>query len=81
MASRVNTLLAATSACALIVGDAAAGGFMLREGSASAIGAALAGRTSGDRDVSFSIHNPASLRGVENFEVSAGGAEIGRAHV
>lgn len=76
MVYRINLLLAATSALALIAGDAAAGGFMLREGSASAIGAALAGRTSGDRDVSFSIHNPASLRGVENFEVSAGVAGL-----
>lgn len=76
MAYHVNLLLAVTSGLALLAGQAAAGGFMLREGSASAIGAALAGRTSGDRDVSFSIHNPASLRGVENFEVSAGGAAL-----
>lgn len=69
-------LLSAASISALIASDAAAGGFMLREGSASAIGAALAGRTSGDRDVSYSIHNPASLRGVQNFEASAGIAAL-----
>ncbi|SEA11412.1 OmpP1/FadL family transporter [Rubrimonas cliftonensis] len=53
-------------------GDAYAGAFQLREGSATALGAALAGRTANDADVSLAIQNPASLRGVAEFEASAG---------
>lgn len=56
----------------LIAGDAYAGAFQLREGSATALGSALAGRTANDADVSLAIQNPASLRGVEQFEASAG---------
>ncbi len=76
MSRVVNLLLAATSALALMAEAATAGGFMLREGSAAAIGGALSGRTSGDRDVSYSIHNPASLRGVKSGEVSVGAAAL-----
>ena len=56
--------------------EALAAAFQLREGSATAIGTALAGRTANDRDISLSVHNPASMRGVENFEVSFGASAI-----
>lgn len=67
---------ALTTLAALGAAQAQAAAFQLREGSAATIGTALAGRTSGDRDVSYSFHNPASLRGVKNFEISLGGAVI-----
>lgn len=57
----------------LLAADAAlAGAFALREGSAAAMGAALAGRTSGDSNISYILTNPAALRGVERGEVSNG---------
>lgn len=63
--------------CLLVAaGEAAAGAFQLREGSAAALGSSLAGRTSGDRDVSFALYNPAAFRTVETFEVSAGVAGV-----
>ena len=69
---------AAAIGCAALAASAAqearAGAFHVREGSAAAQGASFAGRTSGDRDVSFALTNPAAMRTVEN-------REIGRAHV
>lgn len=65
----------AAAACAF-GSEAAATAFQLREGSATAIGTALAGRTANDRDVSLAIQNPAALRGVETGAVSAGAAFI-----
>lgn len=64
--------LLASAACAIAAGDAQATAFQLREGSAAAQGASLAGRTANDRDVSFALANPAALRGVEGGEVSGG---------
>lgn len=58
------------------VSQASAGAFALREGSAAAQGASLAGRSSGGRDVSFSLANPAALRNVVRGEVSQGLAAI-----
>ncbi len=76
----VNAAWTAALGCAAfgaaIATDAQAGAFQIREGSAAAQGASFAGRTSGDRDVSFALHNPAALRTVENFEVSGGLAGI-----
>jgi long-chain fatty acid transport protein len=69
--------LALLSAAAAAVGSAAsATAFQLREGSATSLGAALAGRTANDRDVSLIIQNPAALAGVAGAEVSAGAAYI-----
>lgn len=75
---RLVTLAAALAGTGamLTTGPAAAGAFALREGSASAQGAALAGRSSGDRDVSFIQANPAALRGVARGEVSNGVAAV-----
>jgi long-chain fatty acid transport protein len=56
--------------------DVRAGGFELREGSSAAQGASLAGRTSGDRDVSFILANPAALRGVTGLEMTSGLAGV-----
>jgi long-chain fatty acid transport protein len=71
----MNMSLRATAVASLVLGVAAPGqslgaAFQLREGSATAIGSALAGRTANDRDVSLSIHNPAALRGVQGIEIS-----------
>lgn len=75
--SRSLAALAAASLLAAgLAAEAEAAAFQLREGSAAAVGAALAGRTSGDRDVSFAIHNPAALRGVDRFAVSFGAAGV-----
>jgi long-chain fatty acid transport protein len=52
--------------------DAWGGAFQIREGSAAAQGSSLAGRTSGDRDVTFALHNPAALRTVEHLEAGLG---------
>ncbi|MFN3613669.1 MAG: OmpP1/FadL family transporter [Rubrimonas sp.] len=73
----MNSTLRATAVALSAIGVAAplqapAAGFQLREGSATAIGTALAGRTANDRDVSLSMHNPAALRGVQGIEVSGG---------
>lgn len=65
----------AAAACAA-ASEASAAAFQLREGSAVALGAALAGRTASDADVSLAIQNPAALRGVAQGEVSVGGALI-----
>jgi long-chain fatty acid transport protein len=64
----------AAPACAALLAPSAAQAtaFQLRGGSATAIGAALAGRTANDADVSLSIQNPAALRGVQGFEISGG---------
>ena len=67
---------AAAMVVALGAEAAMAGAFALREGSAAAMGAALAGRTSGDVNVSYSLANPAALRGVERGEVSNGLAAL-----
>ena len=67
---------AAAMVMALGADAAMAGAFALREGSASAMGAALAGRTSGDRNVSYALGNPAALRGVERGEVTNGVAVL-----
>jgi long-chain fatty acid transport protein len=72
---RDNALLrGAPLLCAALLtpAETLAGAFQIREGSAAAQGSSLAGRTSGDRDVSFALHNPAALRTVENFEGSLG---------
>ncbi len=72
---RDNALLrGAPLLCAALLtpAETLAGAFQIREGSAAAQGSSLAGRTSGDRDVSFALHNPAALRTVENFEASLG---------
>jgi long-chain fatty acid transport protein len=65
----------AAAACAL-ASQASATAFQLREGSATSIGTALAGRTANDRDVSLAIQNPAVLKGVEGGEISSGLAFI-----
>jgi long-subunit fatty acid transport protein len=67
----LSAALAAPLAVA-IPSSALAGAFQIREGSAAAQGASFAGRTSGDRDVSFALHNPAALRTVERFEAAGG---------
>lgn len=72
-AGRVALAAAALGAAA---GEASAGAFMIREGSARTLGSAMAGRTAGDDDVSLALHNPASLRGVDNFAASLGAAGI-----
>lgn len=62
-----------------IAAEANASAFMLREGSAAAIGAALSGRTSGAGDagdLSYAIHNPAALRHVRGIEVTFGVAGV-----
>lgn len=64
----------ALAALAPLRADATA--FQLREGSATAVGSALAGRTANDRDISLILNNPASLRGVETFALSFGAAAI-----
>jgi len=69
---RIALTLLATTAPAM----AQATAFQLREGSAIAIGSALAGRSANDSDVSLSIQNPATLSGVRNFAVSTGVAGI-----
>ena len=69
---RHSAILPATLLSLLAAEGATAGAFALREGSAAAMGAALAGRTSGDGNVSFILSNPAALRGVERGEVSNG---------
>jgi long-chain fatty acid transport protein len=71
----LSAALAAPLAVA-IPSSALAGAFQIREGSAAAQGASFAGRSSGDRDVSFALHNPAAFRTVERFEVAAGAAGI-----
>lgn len=73
----MNSTLRATAVASLVSGILAPGqshgaGFQLREGSSTAIGSALAGRTANDRDVSLSMHNPAALRGVQGIELSTG---------
>lgn len=69
--------LAAAAAIASAAATSAQGAaFQLREGSATALGAALAGRTANATDVSLAIQNPAALRGVESREISAGAALI-----
>lgn len=68
--SRVVALALAGAVTA--AGQAQAGAFALREGSAAAQGASWAGRTSGDRDVSFALHNPAALRSVDHIALSTG---------
>lgn len=65
----------AAAACAM-ASHASATAFQLREGSATSIGSALAGRTANDRDVSLAIQNPAALKGVEGGEISSGLAFI-----
>lgn len=69
-------IIALAATTSVIAAEASASGFMLREGSSTALGTALAGRTSGFSDVSLINHNPASLRGVRGFEVSAGVAGV-----
>jgi long-chain fatty acid transport protein len=77
MRSTKWTATAAFSVALLIPeGQAAAGAFQLREGSAAAQGMSLAGRASYARDVSFVLGNPANLRGVEGFAVTQGIAGI-----
>lgn len=55
--------------------SAAAGGFELKEGSASAIGAAFSGATAGANDVTYTFWNPAALTRVDGIEI--GGAVSG----
>lgn len=69
-----TTLLA--SAAALAAAETQAGAFMIREGSATYLGSAMAGRTSGDADISYALHNPAALRTVDRFAATAGAAGI-----
>jgi long-chain fatty acid transport protein len=76
MKATMGRAAAATAIAAMAAGEAGATAFQLREGSATAIGSALAGRTANDADVSLSIHNPASLRGVRNIELSFGSNAI-----
>lgn len=51
-------------------GQAAAGGFALKEGSASVQGASFAGATSRASDISYSFWNPAAMRETENVTVA-----------
>jgi long-chain fatty acid transport protein len=76
MKGRTERVAAAAALAAMAAGEAGATAFQLREGSATAIGAALAGRSANDADVSLSIQNPASLRGVEGLQLSQGFAGI-----
>lgn len=68
----MRLLAPACALCALTATQAMATAFQLREGSATAIGSALAGRTASNRDVSFSLYNPAALSGVKGLELSSG---------
>jgi long-chain fatty acid transport protein len=70
------TLAVSLAAATLAPLRADATAFQLREGSATAMGSALAGRSANDRDISLIVHNPASLRGVDTFALSFGGAAI-----
>ena len=63
---------AAAVASACVGFETGATAFQLREGSATALGAAVAGRSASDRDVSFSLYNPAALAGVKGLELSSG---------
>lgn len=72
----LRAALLASASLALAAPEARAGAFQIREGSAAAQGASFAGRTSGDRDVSYALHNPAALRSVETLEMSLGAAGI-----
>jgi long-chain fatty acid transport protein len=71
-----SSAAALAAAAAMAATQAGATAFQLREGSASAEGSALAGRTANDRDVSLSLQNPAALRGIRGVEVSGGLAGI-----
>lgn len=69
----MRCVLPAVAVTAAFVGlEAGATAFQLREGSATALGAAVAGRSASDRDVSFSLYNPAALAGVTRLELSSG---------
>lgn len=68
-----KTYAAAAASAVLIAasgGAALAGGFGIKEGSATAQGASFAGATAGDADVSYSFFNPAALRGVEGIQIA-----------
>jgi long-chain fatty acid transport protein len=71
-----GTAIGGAILAALAAGEASAGAFALREGSAAAQGASLAGRVSNGRDVSFALANPALLDTVENLEVTQGLAAV-----
>lgn len=61
---------------AFVAGQASAGGFQLNERSAAALGAALAGSASSDRDITFASFNPAALSRVETMELGGNASGI-----
>ncbi len=66
-------------AAILVIAGAAsahAAGYALKEESADAMGAAYAGSAATEKDASYLIYNPASLDGVEDWDVSVSGVGI-----
>lgn len=75
----MKRFLGCAAVAALIAGvgsSAMAGGFGLKEGSASALGAAFSGATAGANDITYTFWNPAALSTVQSVEVGVSASGI-----